>query len=47
MRSRFQIVGHPVHAMLVGYPIALYVTSLLWDLVYLWRTDPFWYQMAF
>ena len=47
MRSRFQVGGHPVHAMLVAYPIALYVTSLLCDLIYLWRSDPFWYQMAF
>jgi len=47
MRSRFQIAGHPVHAMLVAYPIALYITSLLCDFIYLWRADPFWYQMAF
>jgi uncharacterized membrane protein len=47
MKSRFQIGGHPVHAMLVAYPIGLYVTSLLCDFIYLWRGDPFWYRMAF
>ncbi|MFQ5779328.1 MAG: DUF2231 domain-containing protein [Nitrospiria bacterium] len=47
MKSRFQIFGHPIHAMLVAYPIALYLIALVCDLIYLWRGDPFWYRMAF
>lgn len=47
MKSRFHIKGHPIHAMLVAYPIALYLIALLCDLIYLWKDDPFWYRMAF
>ncbi len=35
MKSRLQIAGHPIHAMVVGYPIALYTSARLCDLLYL------------
>jgi len=47
MKSHFHIKGHPIHAMLVSYPIALYMIALLLDLLYLWKGDPLWFQMAF
>ncbi len=47
MQSRFHIRGHPIHAMLVSYPMALYLIALLCDLVFLWTDDPFWYRLAF
>ncbi len=47
MKSRFQIAGHPIHAMLVGFPIALYTTALLCDVLYIAFQDAFWFSVAF
>lgn len=47
MRSRLQIGGHPLHAMVVGYPIGLYTLSLVCDLLYVLAPDSFWFRMAF
>src|SRR5947209_5005299 len=32
MRSRAQIASHPIHPMLVAFPVALFVVSLVFDL---------------
>ncbi len=47
MKSRLQIAGHPIHAMVVGYPIALYTSALLCDLLYLAFQEAFWFRVAF
>ncbi len=47
MKSRLQIAGHPIHAMVVGYPIALYTAALLCDVLYLSFRDPFWFRVAY
>lgn len=47
MKSRLQIGGHPLHAMVVGYPIGLYTTALVCDLLYILVPDGFWFRMAF
>ncbi len=47
MKSRLQIAGHPIHAMVVGLPIGLYTAALLCDFGYLVVSDPFWFRMAF
>jgi nitrite reductase/ring-hydroxylating ferredoxin subunit/uncharacterized membrane protein len=33
MRSRAQIQGHPIHPMLIAFPLALWTTSLIFDLI--------------
>jgi uncharacterized membrane protein len=33
---------HPVHPMLIPFPIALWIFSLVADLIYLWRGNPVW-----
>ncbi len=33
MRSRASIQSHPIHPMLVGFPIALWVAGLIFDLI--------------
>ncbi|MEH3146844.1 MAG: DUF2231 domain-containing protein [Methylobacterium frigidaeris] len=40
--SAVAIVGHPIHAMAVHFPIALAVATLGIDLFYWWGGDPFW-----
>lgn len=36
-RSTAQVAGHPIHPMLVPFPIACFVLALITDVVY-WRT---------
>jgi len=40
--SRVAIAGHPLHAMLVAFPIALGFCVLGADLLYWYTGDPFW-----
>ncbi len=41
-KSTASIAGHPIHAMLVPFPIAFFVATFLCDLAF-WRTgNPFW-----
>jgi uncharacterized membrane protein len=42
MSSRASIGGHPIHPILIPFPIGLLVFSLIADLIYLWRGDPIW-----
>src|SRR5436190_17752756 len=42
MASRASIGGHPIHPMLIPFPIGLLVFSLIADLIYLWRGSPVW-----
>lgn len=40
--SAIAVVGHPIHAMMVHFPIALVICTLGVDLLYWWTGDPFW-----
>ena len=42
MASRASIGGHPIHPMLIPFPIGLLVFSFIADLIYLWRGNPIW-----
>jgi uncharacterized membrane protein len=46
MASPASIAGHPIHPMLIPFPIALWVFSLVADIVYLWRGNIGWEWMA-
>jgi uncharacterized membrane protein len=41
--STAQIVGHPIHPMLVPFPIACFTATLVCDLVYRQTLDVFWF----
>ena len=47
MASPASIAGHPIHPMLIPFPIALWVFSLVADLLYLWRGNGHWPLIAF
>ena len=47
MASPASIGGHPIHPMLIPFPIALWVFSLVADVIYLWRSNPVWKSIAF
>jgi uncharacterized membrane protein len=42
MSSPASIGGHPIHPMIIPFPIGLWVFSLVADLIYLWRGSPVW-----
>ena len=42
MASKASIGGHPIHPMLIPFPIGLLVFSLVADVIYLWRGNPVW-----
>jgi uncharacterized membrane protein len=42
MGSPASINGHPIHPMIIPFPIALWVFSLVADLIYLWRGNLVW-----
>ena len=39
MESRFKILGHPVHPMLIVFPLGLLATSLAFDIAFLSTAD--------
>lgn len=47
MESRAKIAGHPIHPMLVVFPIGLLVFSFISDLIYLATGDPAWSNVAY
>ena len=45
-RSTASIAGHPIHPMLVAFPIAFFVATLACDITF-WRTgDAYWATTA-
>jgi uncharacterized membrane protein len=42
LTSRAAINGHPIHPMLVPFPIAFLVGALASDAAFWWTADPFW-----
>jgi uncharacterized membrane protein len=44
--SAVAVAGHPIHAMLVTFPIALVLSTLGCDVFYWWSADPFWTRAA-
>ena len=44
--SRIAVLGHPIHAMSVAFPIALTFCTLGADALYWWTGDAFWARAA-
>jgi uncharacterized membrane protein len=42
MASPASIGGHPIHPMIIPFPIGLWVFSLVADVIYLWRGHGVW-----
>lgn len=42
-----RFLGHSIHPMVTDFPIALWMTSIFWDVIRLWRNEPLWAAMAF
>ena len=46
MYSKLKLFGHPIHLMLVAYPIALYTATLVAFIIAAARGDMFWFRVA-
>lgn len=46
MESRAKLAGHPIHPMLIVFPLGLLITSLIFDIIYLASGDNRWTATA-
>ena len=46
MESRAKFLGHPIHPMLIVFPLGLFITSLIFDIIYLATSDNRWTSVA-
>ena len=46
MYSKVKIAGHPVHPMLIAFPVAFYTATLVCYIVYSSNQNPFWFKVA-
>jgi uncharacterized membrane protein len=46
MYSKVKILGHPIHPMLVAYPVAFYTATLVCYIAYSSNSNPFWFKVA-
>ena len=47
MESRFKLAGHPLHQMLIVFPLGLLATAVVFDMIFLVTDNPAWAQSAF
>ncbi len=47
MYSKIKLLGHPIHPMLVAFPIAFYTATFVGYVLYAWLGDPMWFRIGF
>ncbi|MFI5257534.1 MAG: DUF2231 domain-containing protein, partial [Gemmatimonadales bacterium] len=47
MESRAKLLGHSIHAMLIAFPIGLFVTAVIFDIIHLVSGTALWASIAF
>lgn len=47
MQSKARLFGHPIHAMLIVFPLGLLATAVAFDIVGLVGKDAAWFQISF
>jgi uncharacterized membrane protein len=47
MESRAQLFGHPIHQMLIVFPLGLLATALLFDIGFLATSDSSWSEISY
>lgn len=47
MESRAKLFGHPIHQMLIVFPLGLLATALLFDIVQLATRNGFWSELSY
>jgi uncharacterized membrane protein len=47
MESKAKLLGHPIHPMLIVFPLGLLVTAIVFDIIHLIAGDGRWAEVAF
>jgi uncharacterized membrane protein len=47
MESRAKLLGHPIHQMLITFPLGLLPTGVVFDLVHRYSGNPLWAQVSY
>ena len=47
MESRAKLLGHPIHQMLIVFPLGLLATAVIFDVIYLATGNPRWAEIAY
>jgi uncharacterized membrane protein len=47
MESRAKLFGHPIHQMLIVFPLGLLATSIVFDIINLIRSNGYWSEIAY
>jgi uncharacterized membrane protein len=47
MESRAKLFGHPIHQMLIVFPLGLLAMAVIFDIIALWSGQPHWSDTAF
>src|SRR5690348_5076950 len=47
MESRAKLLGHPIHQMLIVFPVGLLATSVIFDIIYLVTDNRRWTETAY
>jgi len=47
MYTKATVAKHPIHPMLIAFPVALYTATVVALIVHAATIDPFWYRLAF
>ena len=47
MDSRAKLFGHPIHQMLIAFPVGLLVTAVIFDIAALVAHSPGWFEISF
>ena len=47
MLTKARIAGHPIHPMLIAFPVALYTSTAVALIAFAGTHDPFWFRVAF
>jgi uncharacterized membrane protein len=46
MYSKARVAGHPIHPMLIAFPVAMYAVTVVALIAHVASLDPFWYRAA-
>lgn len=47
MESRAKLLGHPIHQMLIVFPLGLLAMAVIFDVIGIVRADGYWSEIAF
>lgn len=46
MESRIKLFGHPIHPMLISFPLGLFPTGVVFDAVHIVTEEALWAEVA-